>query len=36
VIMVKAIMCSTNHNANMHSLDLPYSFLQFNQRCHTY
>jgi hypothetical protein len=26
----------TNHNANMHSLDLPCSNLQFDQMCHTY
>ncbi len=27
---------SINHNANMHSLEFPCSYLQFNQRCHTY
>jgi hypothetical protein len=28
--------CSTNHNANVHSLNLPCFYLQFNQKWHTY
>ncbi len=35
VIMVKATL-SNNHNANMHILDLSWSYLQFDQRCHNY